>query len=135
MNLRVIKHFPEWLTRLTIGVLFIQSGWGKLHNLPKVIAYFESLHIPLASIQAPFVSIVELIAGSMVFLGLMTRWASIPLMAIMIVALITAKRSEITDLSSLIDTSEFLYLLLLMWLTAFSTQSFSIHDLVEQFKK
>jgi hypothetical protein len=51
-----LKWLPSLLARITIGAVFIESGWGKLHNLPKVIDFFHSLGIPYAEVQAPFVA-------------------------------------------------------------------------------
>ena len=93
--------FPGLLARLCIGVIFLQSGWGKLHHLDKVIAFFTSLGIPAANIQAPFVAGVELIGGGLVLLGLLTRVASVPLIGTMVVAILTAKRGDIHELSDL----------------------------------
>ncbi|MGZ3773282.1 MAG: DoxX family protein [Pseudobdellovibrionaceae bacterium] len=118
MKKKIAAAIPELLSRLTIGLVFIQSGWGKIHNLAKVTAYFESLHIPLSSIQAPFVAGVELVAGSLILVGLFTRFASIPLIGTMIVALLTAKREELTEFSSVFSTIEFLYIVILVWLLA-----------------
>ena len=37
----------QWLSpavaRLTVGLVFLQSGWGKLHDLEKVTNYFTQL--------------------------------------------------------------------------------------------
>jgi uncharacterized membrane protein YphA (DoxX/SURF4 family) len=33
-----LRWLPPTLTRLTLGWVFIESGWGKLHNLPKIVA-------------------------------------------------------------------------------------------------
>lgn len=126
MKKNILNAIPELLARLTIGWVFIESGWGKLHNLAKVTEFFESLHIPFASIQAPFVSGVELIAGSMILLGLFTRLAALPLIGTMIVALITAKREEITDISALLASIEFLYIVILVWLVAYGSQCLSV---------
>src|SRR5262249_34418884 len=35
-----LQWFSPLLARLTVGLVFFQSGWGKLHNLAKVIDYF-----------------------------------------------------------------------------------------------
>lgn len=102
------------LVRITIGVVFMQSGWGKLHHLDKVIAYFTELGIPAPQIQAPFVAGVEFFCGSAVLLGVLTRLASIPLIGIMIVAILTAKRDQISDLSEIFGIAEFLYIILLI---------------------
>jgi putative oxidoreductase len=104
------------LARVTIGVVFIESGWGKLHNLSKVIDYFQSLGIPAAQYQAPFVAGTEFFAGLLVLIGLATRFASVPLSAIMLVAIATAKSSEIGTWTDIFGFTEVLYLVLLVWL-------------------
>lgn len=124
------KAIPEILSRLTIGIVFVESGWGKFHDLPKVVSYFESLNIPLANIQAPFVSGVELVAGLFILVGLFTRVSSLLLIAIMTVALITAKREDITDASSLLGLSEFLYILILSWLVFYGSKALSVDAMI-----
>lgn len=104
------------LARLTVGVAFAESGWGKVHNLETVAAYFAELGIPAPAFQATFVSYVELICGSLVLLGLGTRLAALPLIGTMVVALITAKASEIAGFSDLIGTIELCYAVLCAWL-------------------
>ena len=65
---RVVTRL-DWLApllaRVTLGVLFISTGWGKVHNLAKVAAFFAELHIPAPALQATFVSYVELIGGAL----------------------------------------------------------------------
>ncbi len=107
---------PGLVARLTIGLTFLQTGWGKLHHLDKVIAFFTSLGIPAANIQAPFVSGLELVGGTLVLLGLFTRVASFPLIGTMVVALLTAKRGDIHELGDLLFMPEFLFIVLLLWL-------------------
>lgn len=120
----------EILFRLVIGYLFISSGWGKLHDLNKVIQYFDSLHIPLASIQAPLVAGIEFAAGLLILLGLKMRLAAIPLIGIMVVALVTAKLEDISNFSSLIEIPEFLYLLLLIGIGSIESKYFSFDSRV-----
>ena len=40
------------VARLTIGIVFVQSGWGKLHDLEKVTGYFTELGIPMPEANA-----------------------------------------------------------------------------------
>lgn len=114
-----VKWFPPLLTRIVIGVVFVQSGWGKLHDLQKVIEFFTELGIPAPQLQAPFVAGVELVCGGLVLVGLLTRLASIPLIGTMAVAIITAKRDKIDELSDLFGFEEFLYIVLLIWLIVY----------------
>ena len=63
---RVARHLT-WLAplfaRITVGWVFMWSGWGKLHNLPAITENFVGWHIPAPQILAPFVSGVELFGG------------------------------------------------------------------------
>ena len=114
--LRKLDWLAPLLARFTIGVVFIESGWGKLHHLDKVTEFFQSLGIPGAQYQAPFVATTELVAGSLVLIGLATRLASIPLIGTMVVAILTAKMSDLNGWTDLFGISEFLYIVLLFWL-------------------
>lgn len=122
----------ELLARLTIGYVFIESGLGKIKDLPKIVEYFQSLNIPLASVQAPFVSGMELLCGILVLVGLFTRAASSFLVAIMAVALFTAKREELTDVSSLLGMIEFLYIVILGCLIGNGAQFLSVDSFLQK---
>jgi uncharacterized membrane protein YphA (DoxX/SURF4 family) len=52
---------------------------------------FAKIGIPGAEIMGPFVGVVELVCGALIILGLFTRWATIPLIVTMIVALVSTK--------------------------------------------
>ena len=103
------------LARVSVGWVFVESGWGKLHNLPKVIEYFQSLGVPAAGFQAPMVAMTELVGGACLLLGLAARLTSIPLTATMVVAILTAKRAEINGLSDLFGMEEYLFILIFLW--------------------
>lgn len=104
------------LARVTLGVLFMSTGWGKLRNLEKVSAFFAELGIPAPAFQATLVSYVELIGGALILVGLLTRFAAIPLVVSMAVAILTAKRDEVHGLPDLFGLVEWTYLVLLTWL-------------------
>ncbi|MBK7642725.1 MAG: DoxX family protein [Planctomycetes bacterium] len=121
------------LARLVIGLVFVKTGWGKLHNLDSVIEFFRSLGIPAPEIQAPFAASMEFLCGLAVLAGLFTRLASIPLIVIMIVAIKTAKMADFADatgpiewLNVLFGLSEFLYIVLLVWLALRGAGAFSL---------
>jgi putative oxidoreductase len=61
------------LARLTVGVVFLSTGWGKLHGLDRVTAFFTELHIPAPHVQAVLVASTEFCGGLAILLGLMTR--------------------------------------------------------------
>jgi putative oxidoreductase len=117
------------VARLTLGWIFLESGWGKLHNLPKVIDYFTSLGIPAAQIQAPFSASMEFACGALLLAGFLTRLASLPLIAIMAVAIATAKRGDINELSDLFAMQGYLNIALLLWLGAYGAGPISLDRL------
>jgi len=102
--------------RLSLGAVFLGTGWGKLHNLGQVTSFFTDLGIPFPAAQAALVSGVELVGGTLILLGLFTRFAALPLMGTMVVAILTAKRPEIDGLRSLLAFEEFTYLAGFLWL-------------------
>lgn len=125
-----LSWLPQTIARVSIGWVFVQSGWGKLHNLPKVIEYFSSLGIPAPQLQAPFVASVELVGGLFLLAGLFTRVVSVPLSVSMVVALLTAKSGDISSASDLFGTVEFLYLLVLGFLAAFGAGALSLDGIL-----
>lgn len=107
---------PPLVARVSIGWLFVVTGWGKLHNLPKVIEFFTELGIPAPHLQAPFVASTELVCGFLILIGLFTRFACVPLTISMIVAIVTAKRSEIHALDDLFGFEEYLFIVAFLFL-------------------
>jgi putative oxidoreductase len=115
-SLHKLDWLPPLLARVTLGILFIGSGWGKLQNLGKVTAFFTTLGIPLPAFNAGLVAWVELIGGALLLIGLLSRLAALPLIVTMVVALLTAKASEIHGLSDLFFQIEWAYVVLLVWI-------------------
>ena len=111
-----LSWLPPTLARITIGWLFLQTGWGKVHNLPQITEYFRSLGIPAPELQAPLASFTELICGSLILVGLFTRLASVPLIITMIVATATAKKEAIHAVDDLFGIVEYLYIVILIYL-------------------
>ena len=108
-----LQWLPPTLARFTVGWIFLWSGWGKLHDLPRVIEFFGSLGIPHPELQAPFASGTELV-WTLVLVGLFTRIASVPLIITMIVAVVTAQRDNVGSLGDLFGLIEFGYIVLLI---------------------
>lgn len=110
----------DWLSplaaRLAIGWVFLWAGYGKLGNLEQVIGFFESLGIPMASVQAPFIATLELVGGLALILGFGTRAFSFLLASTMVVALMTAHADDITVFSDAFKIYEFVYILVFMFL-------------------
>ena len=130
--LESLQSIPFLGIRLGLGALFAISGWGKLNSLPQVIDYFQSIEIPAASVLAPLVAILELVAGAAVFLGYGSRLASLLLAFLMVIALGTAKRSEITDFISLWEISEFLYIFLFALIATHGPGKFALERILHR---
>ena len=114
------------LARLTVGWVFVGTGWGKLHHLDKVTAYFTELGLPVPHAQAVLVGTTELVGGALVLVGLLTRLASLPLLATMVVAILTAKRAELGSANDLFGFVEWTYLVLFALLALGGPGRFSL---------
>jgi putative oxidoreductase len=108
----------DWLAllagRLAVGLVFASTGWGKVHNLAKVTEFFVSLGIPAPGFHAVLVGYSELVCGSLLVIGLFSRFATVPLIVSMIVAIITAKGADIHGILDLAGQEEFTYLVVLV---------------------
>jgi putative oxidoreductase len=119
------------LARMTVGWVFFQSGWGKLHDLAKVTDYFVQLGLPAPAFQAQLTATTEFVCGSLLLLGLCTRFAVVPLTITMIVAIRTALWSQVDSLGALFGLAEFLYIALLLGLATNGGGPLSVDWLLE----
>ena len=108
-----LSFVPALLARISIGYVFVNSGWGKFGKMDQVIGFFQSIGIPMAEIQAPVISGIELFGGIALIIGLGTRYFSVLLTGIMAVALMTAHAADVGGLSDLFKMYQFMYILLL----------------------
>ena len=97
MNINsLLKASPEryelalTLVRIVIGITFFAHGWQKLfvNGIPGVTGFFGSLGIPAAGFFAIVVTLLEVIGGLALILGLGTRIAAALLAINMLVALV-----------------------------------------------
>src|ERR1700761_9032153 len=86
--------------RLYWGFQLMQTGWGKLHNLQKITAFFASLSIPLPGVNAPFIAGLEFFGGILLMLGLFSRPVAFLMTCNMLVAYITADREALMSIFS-----------------------------------
>ncbi|MDX1920833.1 MAG: DoxX family protein, partial [Candidatus Caenarcaniphilales bacterium] len=127
------SDLPNLIARISIGLVFVNTGWGKLHSLPDVTQYFKSLGLPFPDFQAVMVGSTELVAGSMLILGLFTRLVSLPLAATMVVAIIVAQLPEVKDLFKFVGLIEWAYLLFLVMFIFYGPGKLSLDYLLGKF--
>jgi putative oxidoreductase len=89
--------------RLYWGWQISQNGWGKLHNLPHVTEFFQSLGLPAPGFTATFVSSFEFVGGILLALGLLSRIAALGLFIDMTMAYLTADREALLGFFSAAD--------------------------------
>jgi putative oxidoreductase len=126
---RSFEWLPPTIARIGVGTVFVQSGWGKLHNLEQVTGFFTELGLPAPGFHAVLVSTTELVCGSLVLVGLLTRLAAVPLFVTMLVAVRTALWDQVDSLGSLFGLTETLYALVFLWLATAGPGPMSIDRL------
>ncbi len=124
-----LKWLPPLLARVVMGVVFVISGWHKLHGLARFADVLTRFHVPAPAFFSPLVAYCEFIGGILLLAGLFTRFAVLPLTAIMIVALATAKAAQITSVTALFGASELGYVLLFAYLFVFGAGALSFDAL------
>ena len=132
---RRLAWLAPLVARVTVGCVFATTGWGKLHDLRKIIDYFTELGIPYPQYQAPFESANELVCGLLVLVGLATRVASIPLMIVMLVAIRTAQWENVDSLAALLGLVEWAYIAIFAWLAISGPGPVSIDALISRATK
>jgi putative oxidoreductase len=83
---------PIFIIRLMVGAVFLSEGLQKFITPDKTgVGRFTKIGLPNPEILGPFVGGFEILCGTLVLVGLFTRFAVIPLIVIMITALATTK--------------------------------------------
>ena len=91
-------NIPTLLCRLAVGLIFLSQGLQK-YITPDATGTgrFAKIGFSNPSFWAYFTGSFEIICGTLVLIGLITRIAAIPLLIIMIVAFITTKVPILTN--------------------------------------
>ena len=117
---RLIAGWFAWAAplavRIVVGWVFLWSGWEKLHALPRMIQNFRDWGIPAPEILTPLASGIEFVGGLMLLVGLLTRFAAVPLRVVMVVAIVAAKLGEIDSIVTLLGFEEVSYFVMFAWL-------------------
>jgi putative oxidoreductase len=115
-----LSFLAPLLIRVTVGVVFIQTGWGHLTHMSDTVAAFrDDFGVPLPELNARIASCTEFFGGILILLGLGARLAALPLAFTMLVAIATAKRAQLSGLSfdsftTLLGFEEWSYLVMFL---------------------
>ncbi|QDV77995.1 DoxX family protein [Botrimarina mediterranea] len=86
------------LIRLMVGFVFFSEGLQKfLYPASRGAGRFEKIGLPSPEALSYFVASFEVACGVLLMLGLLTRLASLPTIAIMLVAIVTTKLPVLAD--------------------------------------
>jgi len=80
------------LIRFVVGAVFLVEGIQKfVYPAALGAGRFAKIGIPAPNVMAPFVGVVEIVGGSLVLIGLLTRPAALALLIDISVAIVTTK--------------------------------------------
>lgn len=137
-----LRHW-QWigmlLARLSVGLLFMLSGAGKLFSSVRreqMRQTMVSAHISVPEISGIFVSSVECVFGALLVVGFLTPLCCLMLTLVMVGALSTTVlrgikgRSAVSWLSEFLYLPEVLYVVILVWLLLSGPGWFSLDHLL-----
>jgi putative oxidoreductase len=77
------------LLRVVVGVIFVMHGWQKLSmGFQNVAQFLASLHIPVPTLAAVVLTLVELLGGIALIVGVLVRYFATLLAIDILVAII-----------------------------------------------
>ncbi len=80
------------LIRIVVGGISLSEGIQKfLYPAENGAGRFARIGIPSPEVMGPFVGVVEIVCGTLILIGLLTRVAAVPLVIDMLVAIISTK--------------------------------------------
>jgi putative oxidoreductase len=124
------------LVRVYWGWQLAQNGWGKLHSLERVTAFFTSLNLPFPGQTAVFIATLEFVGGIFLAIGLFSRLTALVLTVDMLMAYIVADRealfSFIYDPDKFSAAAPFTVLLAALLVLIFGPGKISLDTLLER---
>ena len=89
-----LADLPPFIFRLILAYGFYEPAMTKWKNLGGVAEWFGQMGIPFPTLNAYMAASTEAIGVALLTLGLATRFISIPLMVVMVVAVVTVHWSN-----------------------------------------
>jgi putative oxidoreductase len=90
-TLNTASAYSEWgltFLRLVVGAVFLRHGLLKLLGFHAAVGLFEAMHMPLPFLSAVVVTLVEVLGGAAILLGLFPRLAAALIAIDMLVAVL-----------------------------------------------
>jgi len=82
------KGYAPLVLRLFLGVAFVIAGLDKIFTFSAKAGMFGNMFGGVGSAVLILAIVIELVCGLALVLGVYTRWAAVPLMAMMVVAFV-----------------------------------------------
>jgi putative oxidoreductase len=131
-----LETYAILLVRFSLGLFFAISGTNKLFVAGSRQTMYETLvaaKVPFPHLMTYFVSVVELVGGSLLTVGFLSSLACVALLVDMLVAILTAKLSTMPKglsplnwLDDFLYLPEVLYMLFFIWLICSGPGNFSL---------
>lgn len=126
------RDLALFFIRLTLGLIFLQTGWGKLTHLSDTTVFFQSLSLPFPYYNAILASLTEFFGGILLVLGLCTRVIVLPLSIVMAVAILSTQLGHIGSLSDFIRLQEWDYILCFILLFFSGAGTYSLDQILKR---
>lgn len=118
------------LLRIGVGVIFVIAGWGKLTGIEGVQQFFGNIGIPLASVMAWVVAIVEFVGGLMILTGYKVQIPGYLLAFVMLVAMFVILGREDSGFGSI--RLELMLLLTSLAITMLDNGAYSVEAMLNK---
>lgn len=82
--------------RVFISILFILAGWAKLTAISGTAGYFGSLGLPMPTVTAVLVGLIEFLGGLAILIGFQTRIAAV-IVALFTIGAILVAHMDFSD--------------------------------------
>ena len=130
---RLSEYFSSlslFLARVAVGYGFYEPSMQKWMNINGVATWFASMGIPMPLLNAYMAATTEIVGVIFLILGLFTRFISIPLIVIMIVAIITVHLGNGFSAGANGFEIPLYYLLFLLLFASYGAGKFSLDNLL-----
>ena len=132
-SLNQLEWIPILLARISIGLLFFESGKGKLFvKFEEFTDFFVQLGIPFPHFNAIFVASIEFVGGTCLIVGVATRLFSVPLAFIMLIAILTSEIKKVSTLGDFLYLPEVSLLAIFIWLVFSGPGKISIDHMISR---